>query len=179
MIHVLDQLEKLPVTAQQIAVWTTSDPVLSQVRTWVREGWPNKVTEALQPYKRKSTELSIEDDCVVWGTRVIILPAGSAKILAELHEAHPGSARMKGLARGIVWWPGIDTVIEQRVRQCESCQLTRPNPPSAPLHPWEWPKKPWSRVHVDYAGPFLGSMFLVLVDAHSKWMDVYRPPRLR
>ena len=29
------------------------------------------------------------------------------------------------------------------------------------------------QVHVDYAGPFLGSMFLVLVDAHSKWMDVY------
>ena len=80
---------------------------------------------------------------------------------------------MKGLARAIVWWPGIDNEIEQRVRQCESCQLTRPNPPSAPLHPWKWPKKPWSRVHVDYAGPFLGSMFLVLVDAHSKWMDVY------
>ena len=26
---------------------------------------------------------------------------------------------------------------------------------------------------MDYAGPFLGSMFLVVVDAHSKWMEVY------
>ena len=34
-------------------------------------------------------------------------------------------------------------------------------------------KKPWSRVHVDYAGPFLGSMFLVIVDAHSKWIKDY------
>ncbi|XP_062519481.1 uncharacterized protein K02A2.6-like [Corticium candelabrum] len=34
-------------------------------------------------------------------------------------------------------------------------------------------KKPWSRVHVDYAGPFLGSMFLVIVHAHSKWIEVY------
>ena len=28
------------------------------------------------------------------------------------------------------------------------------------------------RVHVDYAGPLLGKMFLVLIDAHSKWMEV-------
>lgn len=26
---------------------------------------------------------------------------------------------------------------------------------------------------MDYAGPFLGKMFLVVVDSHSKWMDVY------
>ena len=30
----------------------------------------------------------------------------------------------------------------------------------------------WSRIHLDFAGPFLGRMFLVLVDAHSKWIDV-------
>ena len=45
-------------------------------------------------------------------------------------------------------------------------------PASAPLHPWEWPQKPWSRLHLDYAGPFLNKMFLVLVDAHSKWLEV-------
>ena len=43
---------------------------------------------------------------------------------------------------------------------------------SSPLHPWEWPQKPWSRLHIDYAGPFLGKMFLVTVDAYSKWLEV-------
>ena len=42
----------------------------------------------------------------------------------------------------------------------------------APLHPWEWPAQPWSRLHLDFAGPFLGHMYLVLVDAHSKWLEV-------
>ena len=42
MLLVLKQLEKLPVTATQIAWWTTNDLVLSQVRTWVREGLPQK-----------------------------------------------------------------------------------------------------------------------------------------
>ena len=31
----------------------------------------------------------------------------------------------------------------------------------------------WSCIHLDYAGPFLGSMYLILVDAHSKWIDVH------
>lgn len=47
------------------------------------------------------------------------------------------------------------------------------SPPTAPLHPWELPDKPWTRLHVDYAGPFLGKFFLVIIDAHSKWLHVY------
>ena len=46
-------------------------------------------------------------------------------------------------------------------------------PPAAPLHPWEWPSEPWSRIHLDFACPYMGSMFLVLVNVHSKWMDAH------
>ena len=28
-------------------------------------------------------------------------------------------------------------------------------------------------MHADYAGPFMGHMFLILVDAHSKWMEIH------
>ena len=45
-------------------------------------------------------------------------------------------------------------------------------PPSVPLQPWTWPSKPWQRVHLDFAGPFQGSMFLIGVDACSKWPEV-------
>ncbi len=79
---------------------------------------------------------------------------------------------MKSLARSYVWWPNINADLESKVRACGECQASRPPPAMSPLHPWEWPQKPWSRLHLDYAGPFLGRMFLVLVDAHSKWLDV-------
>ena len=46
-------------------------------------------------------------------------------------------------------------------------------PAQVPLHPWEWPEHPWFKVHADYAGPFKGKMFLLLVDAHSKWLEVH------
>ena len=34
------------------------------------------------------------------------------------------------------------------------------------------PSQPWSILHIDFAAPFMGKMFLVIVDAHSKWLDV-------
>ena len=103
---------------------------------------------------------------------MVIPPQGREKILEELHHGHPGISRMKSLARSFVWWPGIDKDLEAKVKHCDPCQKSRKLPASAPIQPWEFPKRPWSRLHVDYAGPFQGHMFLVVVDAHSKWLDV-------
>ena len=71
-----------------------------------------------------------------------------------------------------MWWPKMDSDIETWVRTCEECQWSRPDPPSALLYPWEWPKVPWETVHLDYAVPINGEMLLVIVDAHSKWIEV-------
>ena len=34
-------------------------------------------------------------------------------------------------------------------------------------------KQPWVRIHADCAGPFLGKMYLILIDAHLKWIEVH------
>ena len=92
--------------------------------------------------------------------------------------SRPGACRAsrhcenEGFGLLSVWWPGVDKQIENVVKQCLACQATRNQPPPAPLHPWPWPSAPWERVHIDFAGPFMGSMFLVLVDSHSRWLEV-------
>ena len=53
-----------------------------------------------------------------------------------------------------------------------SCQETRHAPPRAPVHPWEITSVPWSRLHVDFAGPFQGKKFLIVVDSYSKYTEV-------
>lgn len=83
---------------------------------------------------------------------------------------------MKSLARMYVWWPSIDKDVESTVRRCSECQLQQSTPPVAPLHPWSWPTRPWARLHVNYAGPFQGGMILVLIDAHSKWIEAVCTP---
>ncbi|XP_060117940.1 uncharacterized protein K02A2.6-like, partial [Heteronotia binoei] len=90
----------------------------------------------------------------------------------SLHETHPGIVRMKALARSYVWWPGMDGEIETWVRRCQTCQESRPEPPSAPATRWESTRKPWSRLHIDFAGPFQGQIFMIIVDAYSKWLEV-------
>ena len=77
-------------------------------------------------------------------------------------------ARMKALARQYVWWPNLDAELEAKMKRYMVCQVHRNQPELAQLHPWEWPQKLRSRVHEDFAGPFLGKTFLVIVEMHSK-----------
>ncbi|VDI40348.1 Hypothetical predicted protein [Mytilus galloprovincialis] len=79
---------------------------------------------------------------------------------------------MKLLARSYVWWPRIDSEIESLAKSCSGCQKHHRNPKQSPLHPWEWPSSPWKRIHIDFAGPFIDHMFLIVIDAHSKWPEV-------
>lgn len=67
----------------------------------------------------------------------------------------------------------MDCALEKKGKACTQCQTNQKMPPSAPFHPWQWPSRPWSRLHLDFARPFMGQMFLVLVDAHSKWLEVH------
>lgn len=38
-----------------------------------------------------------------------------------------------------------------------------------------WPSttKPWERIHVDFAGPFWGSLWMIVVDTHSKFPLIF------
>ena len=62
---------------------------------------------------------------------------------------------MKGLAHMHVWWPGVDSDIEQMVHNYPDCQSVQNQPSTVTLYP-----------------RLMGSMFLVVVDAHSKWLEV-------
>ena len=59
------------------------------------------------------------------------------------------------------------------VKSCSTCAVSGADPPPTVLHPWEWPKQPWCRIRIDYAGPLFGKMYLIIVNAHSKWMEVH------
>ena len=174
IILTLQRLATTPVKAAHICKLTGKDPILSRVRNLVIHGCAARegTDKDLEPYYRRRAELSVIDGCLLWGSRVIIPPEAQKPILEELHDGHPGIVRMRSLARSYVWWPKMDSQIERTVQRCPSCQAHRKAPSEAPLHPWEWPDRPWARLHLDFAGPFLGRMFLLVIDAHSKWLEV-------
>ena len=172
VVLLMETIQNSPVNAAQIRQWTDRDPLLSKVRKLILQGWKKTKDNDLLPYFRRKMELSVQEGCVLWGSRVIVPSAGQAQVLNILHESHPGVSRMKSLARSVIWWPGLDKEIEEKVKACMPCQLHQKMPAQAPLHPWDWPDRPWTRLHIDHAGPFLGKTFLVIIDAYSKWLIV-------
>ncbi|GBM61895.1 Uncharacterized protein K02A2.6 [Araneus ventricosus] len=80
---------------------------------------------------------------------------------------------MKALARSFVYWKDIDKNIEDAVRNCVDCARHKTDPAKAKVHYWKYPSMPWERIHIDFAGSIFEHMFLLIVDAHSKWLEVY------
>ena len=171
-VLLLEHLESSPVNISQIRNRTRRDPLLSWVYRFVMEGWTAQVDQDLLPFSKRKEELSTLDGCLLWGKRVIVPPSLRRSILCELHDDHPGTSRMKCLARMFVWWPGLDLDIERTVASCSLCQSHRAAVPTVPLQPWTWPTQPWTRIHMDLAGPFLNQMFLVLIDSYFKCIEV-------
>ena len=79
---------------------------------------------------------------------------------------------MKALARSYCYWHNIDSDIEQFVKNCAACAANTTIQLKMNCHRWEWRNGSWQRIRVDYAGPFLGKVFLNVSDAYSKWIKI-------
>ena len=73
-------------------------------------------------------ELTVEEGCLLWGSRVIIPHYLQDKVMAELHKEHLGIAKMKAVARSYVWWKGIDRDLEQVAKSCSECVAVKQAP---------------------------------------------------
>lgn len=159
--------------ARDVAKHTGRDTILAQVLKWTREGWPDSCPDgALTPFFRRRADLSIINDTLMWGERMVIPSALRAYALDKLHEPHQGVVKTKRLARSLMWWPGLDADIERCIGTCALCQADRPMPPLAPYKPWP-EAAPWERLHVDFAGPLNGQYLMILVDAGTNWIEAW------
>ena len=126
----------------------------------------------LKPIFQGKDELSIKAGCLLWGNMVVIPEKYQPQFLKDLHASHPGIVRIKGIAI-LIYVGTINIDIEATVRKYLSHQSIRNQPPLVMLHSWPWPIRPWKRIHIDYAGPFFGTMFPVVVDVYSKLLKSY------
>ncbi|XP_050544270.1 uncharacterized protein K02A2.6-like [Daktulosphaira vitifoliae] len=156
---------------------TKQDPILSKISEFIlSNSWPNEANKNLEllPYFRRKDELTIEQNIIMWGYRVIIPLKLRNFLLRQLHESHQGITKMKSLARAYFWWPLLDKEVENLSANCELCITNRANPPKCVLKTFEWPSKAWTRLHIDFLGPINGQTFLVIVDSTSKWIECFK-----
>ncbi|KAJ8884854.1 hypothetical protein PR048_011050 [Dryococelus australis] len=113
-----DEPPELLLTHNEVRGAQYNDSVLTKVIGWEKQGWPKMVAEpSIRPYFRIREELSLMNNCLTCGNRVVVLDL--------LHDQHTGIVRMKMLARSSVWWPTMDNDICEKLQVCEACQCTQ------------------------------------------------------
>ena len=165
--------EKVPISHDQIRKATQTDPELNKVFRYTRDGWEEPVPEELKSYFRKYSEISIDQEVLLWGYRMIIPIIYRKDLLDELHSTHIGMSKMKAVARQYFWWPKLDSDIEQYCRDCEVCRTFPENPEKTTLKKYEDASSVFERFYIDFLGPFKGKVYFILMDAYSKWAEVF------
>ncbi|KAJ8876363.1 hypothetical protein PR048_020808 [Dryococelus australis] len=159
-VHLLEARDLCLLSPRDIARATDSDVVLRQVKIYIHQRWSIIVpTELLPFYSKRAAFLLMPSECILWHERVAIPSA-----LQETVENYS-----KTMARGIVWWPNINSDITNKVKLCKACQTVANALPRSVVCPWPQAERAWKRVYLDYAGPFLGHYLLIVIDAYSKW----------
>ncbi|CAH8448460.1 unnamed protein product [Schistosoma curassoni] len=169
-----DAVDGLPVTFKAIKEATKNDKTLREVSGYLLNKWPNRrfQGEMLQYFRRRDS-LMMVDSCIMFGDRIIVPEVLRYKVLKQFHSGHPGINKMKALARSYAYWPTMDQDIENRCRNCSSCLQAAKSPSKCEPQQWEKPNSPWERLHADFAGPIRGRMYLIIVDAFTKWPQIY------
>ena len=86
-------LETAPVTqidAKLLATVARKDPVLSRVLLWTFHGWSSKMAEDIfKLYFCLRHEITVHQDCVLWGSSVIIPRCLQKDVFLLLHNGRP------------------------------------------------------------------------------------------
>lgn len=66
----------------------------------------------------------------------------------------------------------LTNLLKRKVQSCHSCQEQSISA-TAPIHLWKNTMPPCIRVYLDYVEPFMGKMFLIILDYCSKWTEAH------
>lgn len=163
-----------PSKLQELKQATANDEILQKLVRVVVSGWPeerSRTEESVRQFWNYRDEITVIDGLLYKGQRLIIPKSARSAMLSKLHESHLGVVKTKQRARDILFWPNINSDIEQMVRSCSVCNEFSKSNPKEPLIPHEMPSRPWEKVAVDLF-EFKGLQYLLCVDFYSKYPEI-------
>ena len=163
------------VTLQEIKDATATDETLQNLaRVITTQKW-HEVGKDVGQYQQIKQELSVSNGIILRGTRIIVPERLRQRVIMLAHSGHQGIVKTKRFLRDSVWFPGIDKMVEEMIRECLPCQAANhdPKPVSEPLQLSPLPQGPWQELSMDFCGPFPnGDYLLVVTDNFSRYPEV-------
>ncbi|XP_046862423.1 uncharacterized protein K02A2.6-like [Xenia sp. Carnegie-2017] len=144
------------------------------LRQYVENGWPDlrsKVDLDVLNYWDFKETLSVQDDLLFKGDRVIIPESLRTDMLKAIHQGHFGSESFKRRAQECLYWPKMSLEIEAEVRKCEICNAHKSHQQKEPLQSHIVPHRPWSKVGADLF-ELNGRSNLLMVDYYSGFFEI-------
>ena len=160
----------LPASSERLEYYHCAqrdDPACSLLTKYSLSGWPEKnaVDPAVKPYRERRGELTICDNLLLCGNRIVVPEALREETLTKIHQGHQGIQRCRLRAHVSVWWPGISEAISKMVERCPEC--TRDSKPNRePLTPTQLPDHPWQKLGSDLF-VLNGNTYILVVDYFS------------
>ena len=159
---------------QELRHHAMQDQTYQTLKTIITEGFPNQkcsLPDSVKRFWSVKDHLSIDDDLIVYGCRLLVPSTLQATMLSRLHNAHQGIARSQARARLTIYWPGIDQDIENFVGSCRHCQNHLPSNCKEPMICKQKPERPFQQIAADLAS-YGGKQFLIVVDCKTDWPDI-------
>lgn len=147
-------LNTLPTTEKRLEKYCKAqaeDETCAQVKEYCRKGWPKQVPGNLQiaQFWHVRSSLSVENELLLFGSRIVILSKLHHEVLQRIHEGHQGLTKCRMRAQSSVWWPGISRDIAQMIHCCPTCIKVN-RQPREPLITTKLPDYPWQVVGSDF-----------------------------
>ena len=146
---------------------------LNQLQWTILNGWPNvrqEVPASLRPYWDSRSELAVSDGIIYKGMRIVVPPSLRRQMLNLVHESHLGIIKCKQRAREVLYWPAMNSDIDETVKNCTKCAVFQRKQPSEPLIPTETSGLPFMMVGTDLES----NTYLLTIDYYSKFIEVNR-----
>ena len=148
-------IETLPLNDKKLDVirsHSVQDPVMTELKRHIMKGWPNSKDLCSQETARFwniRAELSVADDFVLKGSKLVIPQKLRKEILNQIHIGHKGIEKCRRRACEVVYWPRLNQDIDTMVKKCNTCIRFSDQHTKQPLHHHEVPNRPWQKVGAD------------------------------
>ena len=176
-LEVVDHSENLrgsPSRLAQIEQESVQDPVCTNFRQVILEGWPGSIRECdlvLRPFFQFRDALIVQGNLVFRGP-CLFVPSILRKEFTSL--AHSSHIDLGGCLRRLcecMFWPRMSAQMKDFVGQCDVCLTHRDLQVQEPLLQHEVPPRPWAKVAADICF-HSGRTLLVVVDYFGNFIEV-------